>query len=425
MNADTVRTEYARLEGRIGRLQRDRLPLSPEALQSGFLLVDEGDDDIAVGSGIGLPDHDSIAVEDACLDHGVALYLEYETVGTQEESGQIKRIMIRDGLYRVCCCNLADQGKAQFRYCAFRDGPCQADTAVAASVDRLRQKLRQRGLGSEEVLQCLREEKKVADLDRRLAEEISKGTPTILGFYFKKVGAKVMSPEPPRALEPTVIQVSTYNIVRRLGQKGKRLPIIGAEGVEVNLPEISAAAAGGGYFNMIPDPDGTVLDTATFTVYRTGSLQRPLNVYYRIGGTATNGEDYEQIAHRVMIPVGAASADVEIRPLDDNLFEGDESVVLRLVPCRCITDVPMPPYACYRVGVPAMARAAVAAGADALIIEVHPDPDMALSDGPQSLKPERFAELMIELKRVALAVDRYIGEPPMILEEPEQILTAA
>ncbi len=134
----------------------------------------------------------------------------------------------------------------------------KADTAVAASVDRLGQKLRQRGLGSEEVLQCLREEKKAADLDRRLAEEISKGTPTILGFYFKKVGAKVMSPEPPRALEPTVIQVSTYNIVRRLGQKGKKLPIIGAEGVEVNLPEISAAAAGGGYFNMIPDPDGTV-----------------------------------------------------------------------------------------------------------------------------------------------------------------------
>jgi 3-deoxy-7-phosphoheptulonate synthase len=41
-----------------------------------------------------------------------------------------------------------------------------------------------------------------------------------------------------------------------------------------------------------------------------------------------------------------------------------------------------------------MARAAVAAGADGLMIEVHPDPDRALSDGAQSLWPEQFAELV-------------------------------
>jgi adenylate cyclase len=134
----------------------------------------------------------------------------------------------------------------------------KTDTAVAASVDRLRQKLRQRGLGSKEVLHLLQEEKKAADLDHRLAEEINRGSPTILGFYFKEVGAQVISSEPPQDLEPTVIQVSTYNIVRRMGKKAKALPIIGAMGVEVNLPEISAAAAGGGYFNMVPDPDGTV-----------------------------------------------------------------------------------------------------------------------------------------------------------------------
>jgi adenylate cyclase len=134
----------------------------------------------------------------------------------------------------------------------------KSDTAVTASVQRLRQKLSQRGLGSKEVLALLKEEEKAADVDRRLAEEISQGSPTILGFYFKKVGAKVLSSEPPRGLEPTVIQASTFNMVRRLGQKAKRLPIIGAEGVEVNLPVITKAAAGGGYFNMIPDPDGAV-----------------------------------------------------------------------------------------------------------------------------------------------------------------------
>jgi 3-deoxy-7-phosphoheptulonate synthase len=54
----------------------------------------------------------------------------------------------------------------------------------------------------------------------------------------------------------------------------------------------------------------------------------------------------------------------------------------------------------------AAARAGVAAGADGLIIEVHPRPDEALSDGPQSLKPERFARLVAELRALAEAVGR-------------------
>ncbi len=56
--------------------------------------------------------------------------------------------------------------------------------------------------------------------------------------------------------------------------------------------------------------------------------------------------------------------------------------------------------------VEATAKAAVAAGADGLIIEVHPRPEEALSDGGQSLKPERFATLMVDLRRVAEAVGR-------------------
>ncbi|MDP3722202.1 MAG: 3-deoxy-7-phosphoheptulonate synthase [Candidatus Omnitrophota bacterium] len=53
-----------------------------------------------------------------------------------------------------------------------------------------------------------------------------------------------------------------------------------------------------------------------------------------------------------------------------------------------------------------MAKAAVAGGADGLMIEVHPNPEAALSDGPQSLLPERFAHLMKELKKVAKVVGR-------------------
>jgi 3-deoxy-7-phosphoheptulonate synthase len=53
-----------------------------------------------------------------------------------------------------------------------------------------------------------------------------------------------------------------------------------------------------------------------------------------------------------------------------------------------------------------MAKGAVACGADGLIIEVHPKPEEALSDGPQSLKPSKFAQLMRELRPVAEAVGR-------------------
>ena len=54
----------------------------------------------------------------------------------------------------------------------------------------------------------------------------------------------------------------------------------------------------------------------------------------------------------------------------------------------------------------AAAKAAVAAGADGLIIEVHPNPELAMSDGAQSLRPDRFAELMVQLKPIAQAVGR-------------------
>jgi 3-deoxy-7-phosphoheptulonate synthase len=58
--------------------------------------------------------------------------------------------------------------------------------------------------------------------------------------------------------------------------------------------------------------------------------------------------------------------------------------------------------------VSAAAKAAVAAGADGLIIEVHPRPEEAMSDGAQSLKPEKFAQLVREMKAIAEAVGRKI-----------------
>ena len=53
-----------------------------------------------------------------------------------------------------------------------------------------------------------------------------------------------------------------------------------------------------------------------------------------------------------------------------------------------------------------LAKAAIAAGADGLMIEVHNDPENAWCDGAQSLKPERFAALMNDLKGIAQIVGR-------------------
>ncbi|MEN8375843.1 MAG: 3-deoxy-7-phosphoheptulonate synthase [Gemmatimonadota bacterium] len=64
-----------------------------------------------------------------------------------------------------------------------------------------------------------------------------------------------------------------------------------------------------------------------------------------------------------------------------------------------------------RAKVTPMARAAVAAGADGLMVEVHPNPDRALSDGAQSLHPEQFEELMGQIHHIAAAIGRRLAAP--------------
>src|SRR6202012_5735744 len=58
--------------------------------------------------------------------------------------------------------------------------------------------------------------------------------------------------------------------------------------------------------------------------------------------------------------------------------------------------------------VDSMCRAAVAAGADGLIIEVHNDPEHAMTDGAQSITPQQFATMMAYVRRIAAAVDREV-----------------
>ena len=65
-----------------------------------------------------------------------------------------------------------------------------------------------------------------------------------------------------------------------------------------------------------------------------------------------------------------------------------------------------------------MGRAAIAAGADGLMVEVHPEPDRARSDGAQSLDPELFASLMSELRPIAGAIGRSLGSLPQSPARP-------
>jgi 3-deoxy-7-phosphoheptulonate synthase len=53
-----------------------------------------------------------------------------------------------------------------------------------------------------------------------------------------------------------------------------------------------------------------------------------------------------------------------------------------------------------------LARASVAAGADGLLVETHPDPDHALSDGAQTITFPQFREMMQQVRKIATAVDR-------------------
>jgi len=75
---------------------------------------------------------------------------------------------------------------------------------------------------------------------------------------------------------------------------------------------------------------GEPSNTGSFSVARTGSTAASLTVNYGIGGTATNGTDYNSVATSVTIPAGAASAAVTVTPRDDTAQESNETVILTL-----------------------------------------------------------------------------------------------
>src|ERR1041385_445347 len=85
-------------------------------------------------------------------------------------------------------------------------------------------------------------------------------------------------------------------------------------------------------------------DTGTFTLFRDGPTNNAITVFYFIGGTASNGVDYATIPPTTTIPAGARTADITIKPIDDNVVEGTELVNLRL------TQPPGVPPTTYLIG---------------------------------------------------------------------------
>jgi len=90
-------------------------------------------------------------------------------------------------------------------------------------------------------------------------------------------------------------------------------------------------------------------DNGEFTLFRSGPTNQTLNVYCIYGGTASNGVDYATLPNFVTIPAGVRTTPVAVKPIDDNLVEGTETVELRLVPS------PMAPPVNYVIGNPSNA----------------------------------------------------------------------
>src|SRR6185295_5374997 len=96
------------------------------------------------------------------------------------------------------------------------------------------------------------------------------------------------------------------------------------------LPSVSAVASD----PVAVEPPGVVnfVDTGVFTISRQGPTNMPLQVFFTLGGTASNGVDYMKIESPVIIPEGSRTARVTVVPLPDDLVEGEERVLLRIVP---------------------------------------------------------------------------------------------
>jgi hypothetical protein len=120
----------------------------------------------------------------------------------------------------------------------------------------------------------------------------------------------------------------------------------GAQPPPTNLPPTVSVEA----FKADADESGDGKSRALiFRVTRTGPIDFELPVSYRVGGTAQNGVDYEELSGRMTIPIGAREAAILTYARFDQISEGDETVEIAIERLACI-DIFPPPRECYEVG---------------------------------------------------------------------------
>jgi N-acetylneuraminic acid mutarotase len=108
------------------------------------------------------------------------------------------------------------------------------------------------------------------------------------------------------------------------GFKNNKIDFVEIQAADADTPVLNVSAA-----TTNASENGPT--SRAFTISRSGDLSNPLPVYFTIGGTATNGVDYDTINSPVIIPAGQASIDVIVNPHDDAVAENLESITLTLV----------------------------------------------------------------------------------------------
>ena len=157
-------------------------------------------------------------------------------------------------------------------------------------------------------------ETKIGESTINFFREPDPGTPIHHEFEWRGAAAG------PHVLTARAVDSAGNNVTSapvRINVGGPSLPVVS---IEATVPE-----------TMEPSPT-TRIRPGVFTFKRTGNAGQALRVWVNYAGTATRGTDYEETPFIVEFPAGAASVEVLIGPLDDNLAEGDETVIGMLTP---------------------------------------------------------------------------------------------
>ena len=161
-----------------------------------------------------------------------------------------------------------------------------------------------------------------------------------------------------------VVAVATDND----GRTSRSEPLLFGVKLDLVRPVISVVALDAIAAEIAPhaelgsDPDQTQrraqMNVATFQVMRTGLLDVALSIPYQLSGSATNGDDYHPLSGTLELAAGETRARLVVQPIDDGEFEGQEDVLLELLPIPCIAIFP-PPETCYTFGRSKSARAVI------------------------------------------------------------------